>query len=897
MKNRTRSWQSRASLVGVALAGTGLLANIQQAHAACFPDSFRSCTVNGQPGFTGCIQGHRIPCTPLTRPSGTAPTRPQQPDDTTRSVLTQHNDSMRTGAYLVETQLTPDSVCTAPAPCTPKGPGMALRYTRPVDGNLNAQLLYARRVPTVRGVRSLSDVIFAFTEQNTIYAYDANDERNPGEMTGLIWPPRKLPLDPDPTHITPHDLNLNIPIGIKSTPVIELKQHTLFVVYGISNNIDAEYHLAKLDIRTGNVLRDIRVDGVAGGVVFNPSIQWQRPGLLLAPNPIDRSQRTVYVAFGAAPGEEKVNYHGWVMGYDADTLLPRGVFCSTPDRSEIGEGGGIWQGGAGLAADESGNVYFTTGNGPGSGNDGSLRNHGNSIVKLTPVRNSISGDYDFEVAAFSAAADDRTHITEWERKFMDTDPKDGRPRVYGNDIDLGAGGVTVIPGTSQLVGGGKTGVLYLMDTTTVVRNGQRTMDKLQSLPAFDNIYDPCDPDCRRYGNIGPSFDARRVDSYSIGPHLHGAPTYWLSADRGLVFHWSEKDHLKRFSHDRFSGMLNPSATVGDVPAQGVLPGYLYDPSDPTGDHPWIMPGGLISLSANGTQDGILWITLPWPTPGHHGGRILAYNAVTLEKYWDEIQPDDTFSHNNPPTVADGRVFVGAMANKIDEKIVGKFFVYSLKRGAPFVYEPRGMLPNPLIDLRPRIEELLGRLSPRDAATIAPPQSQILFSLASINGALTYKARPNGYSSSVEWSLVGESGELRDESGVNHLIAYSGLGAVLATADHGLTWTGPDGSQMTWSIEKSVRAPEDGNAPWALFRSVAGGTSNNAVGSAAPDIAPGAPLAPVRTGGVLDAITYVQQIGTKGGAPPMAKAHVGDRVDVPFTATYAFYVAETDDGHK
>src|SRR6516165_5905666 len=109
-------------------------------------------------------------------------------------------------------------------------------------------------------------------------------------------------------------------------------------------------------------------------------------------------------------------------------------------------------------------------------------------------------------------------------------------------------------------------------------------------------------------------DSERTGAYlvetqltSIGPHLHGAPTYWeVSPANGLVFHWSEKDYLKRFDHDRLgSGLLAPaSVLLGDVRAEGM---------DHGGN--WVMPGGLISLSANGTHGGILWITLPWGNGG------------------------------------------------------------------------------------------------------------------------------------------------------------------------------------------------------------------------------------------------------------------------------------------
>jgi hypothetical protein len=579
--------------------------------------------------------------------------------DDSGSVLTQHNDNMRSGAYLVEKRLTPAAVDPA------TGPGMALKYWRPVDGVLTTQLLY------VRGVRigpRERDVIYAFaspkwppelTSRNTIYAYDANEEGAPGTTRGHIWT-TALPATPHPT--------LKYPAWSPGgTPVIDRAQNTLFVVYGISNNLfppngqgdgdyKAEFHLAALDIQTGKVLRDVVVSGSApsnvqpGHVEFLAHRQAQRAGLLLAPNPVEPGHWIVYVAFGSRWEESTHNWHGWVMGYDAETFAPRGVFCSTPDQRDNGNGGGIWQGGAGLAADKAGNVYFSTGNGPGSDNDGVSRliaNHGNSFVKLTPVRRQ-SGAYDFDVQAFSAAADDPAHKCAWAN----------------HDIDLGAGGVTVIPDSSQLVGGGKTGVMYLMD--------RRRMTKDQSFEAFDNTYDSsCPPPSATDPCPLRSDQCSRYRSWDTGPHLHGAPTYWqLSPDRGLVFDWGEKDKLKRFDHDRRSGRLVEANTVsGDLRAEGQNRGN------------WVMPGGLISLSANGTRDGLLWINLPWKG----GGRILAYDARSLSPHdarslsppkWDTTVPFP-LSHNSPPTVADGRVIVGSEM---------KFLVYGL-RGPPQNCQP------------------------------------------------------------------------------------------------------------------------------------------------------------------------------------------------------------------
>lgn len=721
-----------------------------------------------------------------------------------RSVLTQHNNSMRTGACLLEKQLSPAAVDTA------SGPGMMLRYWRPVDGNLTSQLLYARGVWIGWKRRS---VIYAHTDKNIVYAYDADEERDPGTNRGLFWS-RSLPVTPNPS--------LPANGGNLATPVIDRSCGKLYLVYAISNGLfppggqgdgnplyEVEYHLAALDLSSGNVLQDIVISGSVSSSVppgyadFVPRRVIQRAGLLLSRNPLAHGEHTVYVAFASRWHEETHNYHGWVMGYDAKTFAPRGVFCSTPDRRLNSEGGGIWQGGGGLAGDEDGNVYFNTGNGPGSGND-----HGNSIVKLTPVLRA--GKYDFNVQAFSAAADDPAHATEWAN----------------NDIDLGGGGVTVIPDSSRLVSGGKTGVLYLMDRSA--------MTKVLSFEAFSvNPADDPDPLGARYRDWGS------------GPHLHGAWTYWqVSATRGYVYHWGEKDFLKRFDYDRTTGQINPASVVsGDVLAKPFP----------------VMPGGLISLSANGTKDGLLWITLPWDGGT---GRVMAYDALTLRRLWDTTVPATGASHNGPPTVADGKVVVGTNN--------GNFLVYGLATPhfIPPVYARREqMLPMPP-DPGPWIREYLGGLGPEKAAAVTPPKGHRALFLALGKGTLTYEAKRVEGTTSPQWVLVGVSGDLRDDSGVLPHMAYQGLGEVLATAEQGLTWKTQEGGLVRWSVESSVDAPQTRDAPWVLFR--ARGRDGR---------------------GLLSYVTYFQLLGTAGGARPGGVAQMGRRLQVPYTGRYAFYVAE------
>src|SRR5262249_265988 len=146
---------------------------------------------------------------------------------------------------------------------------------------------------------------------------------------------------------------------------------------------------------------------------------------------------------------------------------------------------------------------------------------------------------------------------------------------------------------------------------------------------------------------------------------------------GSVFHWSEKDVLKRFVlSPLFNPMLSETNT-GGISAQDEK-----------------MPGALISLSANGTRDAILWVTLPW----EERCPILAYDASPppdllgfhqkLDLLWDTEM--DTKLHvplssrKNPPSVADGRVIVPFYA--------GEFRVYGLKRGTSLLAEPRNALP-------------------------------------------------------------------------------------------------------------------------------------------------------------------------------------------------------------
>jgi hypothetical protein len=92
----------------------------------------------------------------------------------------------------------------------------------------------------------------------------------------------------------------------------------------------------------------------------------------------------------ATPASVPINYHGWLFGYDASTLLqnPNLVFDVTPN----GEGGGIWQSGGGPSADSNHNVYVATGREMFEATNMGATDYGESFLRLTSV-GPLSVDY------------------------------------------------------------------------------------------------------------------------------------------------------------------------------------------------------------------------------------------------------------------------------------------------------------------------------------------------------------------------------------------------------------------------------------------------------------------------------------------------------------------------
>jgi len=333
------------------------------------------------------------------------------------NVLTANYDNQRTNANLQETILKPTNVSAATF-------GKIASFS--VDGQIYAQPLYATGVQALGGKHN---VIFVATMHNSVYAFDADAPPS----NGALW---QVNLGPSVPSEMLHNLDDIVPeVGILSAPVIDLSRQ---VIYLVSESLDADQdpvftlHALSLangrEVMNGPVTITASVTGTGtgsdnGALNFDASLQLQRPGLALA-------NGSVYLAFGSHA--DYFNFHGWLMSYDASNLQRQ---ISVLNTSPNGWGSSIWQAGRAPAIDDQGNLYVATGNGDFDGSS----SFGESLLRLSGADLSLLDWFTPE-------------------NWID---------LNNFDWDFGSTGALLVPNTNQVLSGGKSGMLCLLQRNSM----------------------------------------------------------------------------------------------------------------------------------------------------------------------------------------------------------------------------------------------------------------------------------------------------------------------------------------------------------------------------------------------------------------------------------------------
>jgi hypothetical protein len=225
------------------------------------------------------------------------------------------------------------------------------------------------------------------------------------------------------------------------------------------------------------------------------------------------------------------------------------------------------------------------------------------------------------------------------------------------DLDQGSSGAVLFD--QYVIGGGKDGRLYLMlaDKMPGYQPGPFPPPAASCMPG--------EPDCADPPDLIQKWQA------SMG-HVHGAPVVWKGPNNSTwLFVMGEGDPLKAYPFE--GGKFNLQAVK-----QGgwIQPKLNQVPAcQSQANHGMWMPGGLLGVSSNGSVPGtgIVWAVVPANGDANScrgvKGMLIAFDAEDVTKeLWRSQRKDagnsdtaDSFgllARFNPPTIANGKVFLG-----------------------------------------------------------------------------------------------------------------------------------------------------------------------------------------------------------------------------------------------
>lgn len=555
-------------------------------------------------------------------------------------ITTRSFDNARSGTNLQETILKPSNIA---------GLTKLYSYSLPDDERgTEAQPLIVPKVKLHNGrIRDLA--IFA-TMGNTIYAYDAHDGKQ------LYW-----------------SVNLGDPIvgtkaidawlindhwGILSTPVIDPAANVLYCVVWTSSDgtLDHAVHtFHSINLSDGSPaapalsLEDASYQPPDGLPLqqFKFSQRKQRASLTLTNI---AGVKTVFVPFGTIQ-ETARDARGWIIAIDIASNKIGAAFTTTARYS----GAGIWMAGQGLASDAQGFLYTLTGN----GSFDAKTEWGECFLKLqyTPPRGAAAGSL---------------KVVDWWSPFSDSGraggPQTGDHITVDNgngwdDMDLGSGGIILMPELKLVAGAGKDGILYVLHDTNLGKtvpadfaNPAKNYAKLAAPPEWLTYYNPATPAPQKFTDLNQIYAGRTH-------HQHSTCVTFRSANHGaMMFIAGENGNLRAWTIGA-NGVAQYLGCGADVAS-------VDSPVPPGG-----MPGMMLSLSANGQEDAIVWACVPLQDANKQvtQGYIAAYDATNIGTYSDGSgalkllwkSPNYTYNKFNVAVVSGGKLYVPTYDGKVD----------------------------------------------------------------------------------------------------------------------------------------------------------------------------------------------------------------------------------------
>ena len=565
----------------------------------------------------------------VVRPMLDAIPRPAMKEASAPDTLTFHRDARRTGWH---------SSAGIPRAALTGGP-FALAWESPqLDSaggqppRLYASPLYMEKVGITTGAHrgSVSSVVFAATSSADVYAIAAGGGVAPGT---ILWKTRLG----DACRLKPAPLD-GVPTGVLSTPVIDALRGRLYVA---SCDEKHRWQTFALDIGSGAVLpgwpltlsEDLlnEVNANAGPVRMPPTrrhdFRVQRGALNLS-----HLGRYLHVVFGETET-------GWIASIDTQVPRMKSAFAvsAMPHRGS----GGIW-GAGGPAIDARERIMVAT----GTGYEG-FREQPNDWTQ------SVLLLYH---------GDDRYHLQGTYTPF-------NHCITAKNDIDLGSGGVTLLPdrdwastATPLLAAvGGKQGNVYLIDRARMGGKGDRR-PPCSTDAASDASLLPPQPQ-PQFGTRGPL--------NVFGPYSEQDAAMDLARARSVPAYFEDAAGLGYLfvtgNSKRAAGSAEsvpPSLTRLAVVAEPGERAYLrIDATQP--DTVLHNPGSPV-VTSEGYGEAIVWV-LDENAPrsallsGPDAPRpvLRAFDAMTLAPLWRSAPGVlHTSGKYNTPAFAKGTVIVG-----------------------------------------------------------------------------------------------------------------------------------------------------------------------------------------------------------------------------------------------